>query len=679
MSELRLGQIVVPCATLGPINPLPQLEVAEIEFQVGPDVPAEIARNAGYGHVRGSLPYLFKDGFDRLRSDRPLKVAILENAALRATFLLEYGGRLWSLIDVPTGRELLDRNPVLQFANLGMRGAWFSGGVEWNVGAAGHCPLTFEPLHASRVDGPGGAPILRMYEWERIRGTPFQIDACLPDGSAVLYVYVRVRNPHDAETPMYWWSNIAVSERDDVRVIAPAESAFRSGGGDHTLARVPFPVQDDVDLSYPTRVSGGSASFFFDLEPTQYPWVAAVDGDGRGLIQCSTGRLLGRKMFAWGTSPGGRWWQDFLSEPGHPYLEMQAGLAKTQAEHVLMPAGASWSWLEAYGALKTDPAAVHGEWPTAQRAVEDALTSLVSFAELDRQHASLDAVADKPPAEILQVGSGWGALERRRRQTVGEPSADSPGLPFGDETLGAEQAPWVELLHDGRLPQADPLTAPPSYVVDHRWRGLVEASPESWLMRLFLGVILFHSGDDAGARSAWSRSLELEPNTWALRNLAILDHIEGDLQQAAERMLAAHRRAPLLRPLTAEAVRALTEAGRPEDALTVIDALPVDDRRWGRMRLLEVYAAAGALDLDRAQRILADGLEVPDFGGHTREDEIWPDVLWYEIHERRIAQDEGVPIDDNLRMRVRREYPVPPMYDHRDHRDPTLLALRVGH
>jgi len=38
---------------------------------------------------------------------------------MRATFLLELGGRLWSLVHTPTGRELLHVNPIFQPGNLG--------------------------------------------------------------------------------------------------------------------------------------------------------------------------------------------------------------------------------------------------------------------------------------------------------------------------------------------------------------------------------------------------------------------------------------------------------------------------------------------------------------------------------------------------------------------------------
>ncbi|MGI6536826.1 MAG: hypothetical protein ACOX22_00395 [Caldicoprobacterales bacterium] len=63
-----------------------------------------------------------------------------------------------------------------------------------------------------------GTPVLRMYEYERVRGLVFRIEAMLPDDSRYLYVRVRIDNSTDKDTAVYWWSNIAIDEREDVRV-----------------------------------------------------------------------------------------------------------------------------------------------------------------------------------------------------------------------------------------------------------------------------------------------------------------------------------------------------------------------------------------------------------------------------------------------------------------------------
>uniref|UniRef100_UPI000AA09FD9 DUF5107 domain-containing protein n=1 Tax=Kitasatospora sp. MY 5-36 TaxID=1678027 RepID=UPI000AA09FD9 len=345
---------------------LPILHGLPRQTGAGAGVDDEMRRNLAYGVPDTLLPYTRQSGYDRVRTERELPCVVLENETLTATFLPSLGGRLWSLLHRPTGRELLHRNRILQPANLALRDAWLAGGVEWNLGATGHWPLTCEPLHAVRVRAPDGTPVLRMYAFERLRRLVLRMDSWLPAGSPVLYVHVAVHNPAPSETPVYWWSNIAVPQDRDVRVLGPADHAFHC---DYVsdLRRVAFPEADGADRSYPGRAAR-AADYFLDLPGGERPWIAALDGTGAGLVQTSTARLCGRKLFCWGTGTGGRHWQEWLSGPDSAYLEIQAGLARTQLEHLAMPAGATWSWTEAYGLLQADPTAVHGSWDVARKA-----------------------------------------------------------------------------------------------------------------------------------------------------------------------------------------------------------------------------------------------------------------------------------------------------------------------
>ena len=53
-----------------------------------------------------------------------------------------------------------------------------------------------------------------------------------------------------------------------------------------------------------------------------------------------------------------------------------------------MPAGAAWTWLEAYGLMEADPAVVHGDdWTAAREAVAARLDGLISRAALDAELA----------------------------------------------------------------------------------------------------------------------------------------------------------------------------------------------------------------------------------------------------------------------------------------------------
>ena len=144
MTALDIRSIVFAMPHRRPENPLPPLRLlGDLHDDVdGTGLDEEMARNLRYGQVSSVLPYLLQDDYSRELVPRETTVAILENSYLRAMVLLEFGGRLWSLQDKVAGRELLYNNDRIQLGNLGLRNAWFPGGVEWNLGTTGHTALT---------------------------------------------------------------------------------------------------------------------------------------------------------------------------------------------------------------------------------------------------------------------------------------------------------------------------------------------------------------------------------------------------------------------------------------------------------------------------------------------------------------------------------------------------------
>lgn len=669
MSELRLDHWTMPTGGWGRPDPLPELFSGDASH--GPQTELESsfddeqARYVQYGHVPGCLPYHRWYGYSRERAPGRHRTAVLENDLLRATFLLDLGGRLWSLFHKPTGTELLYTNPVLQPANLGTVHMWFSGGVEWNCGIRGHTPLTCSPMWAAAVTGTNGEPILRLYEFERVRRIAYQMDFSLPDGSPCLLARMRIVNPHDSEVPMYWWSNIAARETEGGRVVVPATSSilFRYDG---SVRRRGIPVHEGHDLTYPTRPAPAADSFY-EVAELERPWISSLDSRGRGPAQISTPRLRGRKLFRWGGRPGGRQWQQWLSPGGPPYIEIQAGLALTQAQALPMPPGAEWSWLEAYTRIETDPETVHGkDWQAAVREVRDRLDEVFTAEELAERLEATAADALRPPDAVLHRGSGWGTLERRRRRADGERPFCSDALVFDDESLGDAQTPWLELLETGALPEADPAAEPGVWMVQPEWRDRLQRSIDAgdsdhWTGRLHLGVMACYHGDTDAAKAEWEASIEETPSAWAYRNLAVLAEHEERLDEAADRMQRAVELRPDLPTLAVESFDALIRAGRAREVLDAIPTMPEPVREYPRMRVLEARAALAAGELDRARALIEDPFEVPDI----REGERSLSDIWFELQEKRLAAREGVPIDEELRQRVRKDYPPPPHLEFR--------------
>ncbi|MGD8849911.1 MAG: DUF5107 domain-containing protein [Anaerolineales bacterium] len=128
---LRVERWTLPVAEIGPDSSLPALTfswTASPKVKAKNGVPVEIVEQSQYGQPHSILPYAMQDHYNRKRHPEDVKIAVLENDHILASFLLEYGGRLWSLQDQKSGRELLAINREIQPANLALRSAWFSGG-----------------------------------------------------------------------------------------------------------------------------------------------------------------------------------------------------------------------------------------------------------------------------------------------------------------------------------------------------------------------------------------------------------------------------------------------------------------------------------------------------------------------------------------------------------------------
>jgi hypothetical protein len=659
-SAVRSGSILLSAAGWPTESSLPALrEPVDLHGEVvaGSGVPAAIRDRIGYGRTRGIFPYRLQTRYDRERSPRELPVVVIENEILSATFAPTAGGRLWSLEERQTGRELLASNRWFQPANLALRNAWIAGGVEWNIGTTGHSPLTLETLHTALLDGPDGSPLLRMYEWERLRGLVFQIDVWLPPTSPWLHVYVRIQNPSEDTVPAYWWSNVAVEESSDTRVLAPADADFRFAY-EGRLERLPFPGELE-DRSFPGRTHAAADHFFDVLEPHR-PWIAAVDGRGRGLVQVSTPQLRGRKLFNWGRSQAGRRWQEWLSHPGGSYLEVQAGLTATQMEHLPLGPGQEVDWVELYGPVDLGEV-VQDDWGVARRAMTERLDEELPETLLAETLTTMRATAGSPPSELLLVGSGWGALEEVRRGAAGEPPLDGGGTPMPASALGHPQSAWIELLETGQLPARTPADAPEAYVSGGDWERRLLAAPPTWETWLHLGHLRFDADDLHEAELAYRRSFDLLSNAWALHGAAMVSLERHEPARAADLLERAWGFRTDHRDLAVAALDAHLQAAAPKRALRLIDALEPALRADGRIRALEARAAIGSGDLERARDIVEHGLVVPDL----REGEALLDRLWADLWTAVVAAEEGRAPVDALREIAARRYPLPQAFDFR--------------
>lgn len=598
-----------------------------------------------YGYVSSAYPYRSQDMYDRELIPTEYESVVLENDYLKATFLPELGGKLWSLVDKTKERELLFVNSVVRPCNLATRNAWLSGGVEWNAGFFGHHPHTCSLLNTAQTSLADGTPVLRFYYFERVRCAIVQMDFFLPEESRLLYCRMRITNPNNYVIPMYWWSNIAVVENEGDRVIVPAVQSFTNvteassvdGKPQSGVYKIDIPQYRGADISYPKN-NVVARDYFWKTNAKSRKYVCQLDKDGYGLCQISTDRLKGRKLFIWGNSQGGRKWQNFLTadDESGSYDEIQCGLARTQYECLPMPPDTVWEWLEGYGAMQVDKDKVHGDWVQAQHAAEQYLNALIPAEEMEKLLLETRPMA-KSPAEkqLLRMNDGWGALEQYRRSKIGK-GMMCDHLDFG--SMGAQQAAWKLLLDEGTMGIHAPEDVPVSYSRQAEWLDLLASALENkdkdnWYTHYIYGTAMTALGQYQKAAEHLKRSLALVDTAWAHYALAVNYESTADNERCKEHILKAYALRGYDLSLAKEVLKVLYNA---EESVLTVDIFEAADqaiKENSRCQLYYAYALARLGKVTEAEKLLCrdGGLVVPDI----REGEVSITELWFYIQEQK--------------------------------------------
>lgn len=657
---IKFEKLKMSAASMGELNPLPDISDAgyiHAKYNTTEKVTPDEAKYIGAGRIHTLLPYLSQDGYDRNKKEKTFETAVLENDHLKAVFIPELGGRLWSVFDKKKGKDLLYVNPVFQPCNLALRNAWFSGGVEFNVGIRGHNPLTCSPLWCA-VDKYENGEVLRLWEFERKRGVTYSINAYLPDDSEVLYIKCKIENKDKETKDMYWWSNIAVPEEKGTRIITPSNECFLThyhGDDGYLIDKVPVPEYDGKDISYPQNIAV-SRDFFYKIPEEEYKWIASPDKGGFGLLQCSTKNLFGRKLFVWGMGRGGRHWNEWLSEEDSAYVEIQAGLANTQFELIPMEGETSWEWIEAYTSLDVEKDKVHTGYEKAVESVTEYMLSKVG----NPNEMTFPDERKRISTKTIFKGSDWGALEEMAR---GEKISDICDFEKSDDE---ETKVWTNLLITNTFP-APPVTDDiKSYVKGKFWlEKLQNLSDKNWFSHFHEGIIKYEMGDKKGAKESFEKSIELKKNPWAYSGLSLLyKSFEKDFPKATECILSALNLKWDSISILKETASQLTSYGRDQKWLEIYDSLSPQYKENGRLKM---YAAIAYLHHDmlkESSEIINENFVMSDI----REGELSVSHYWFELYRKIYAKETGTvydPTDKEFCKKADEKYPLPKSLDFR--------------
>lgn len=430
----KMAVLAISLTTLLPLH-AQQAEVREetVRFEVypygAPDPAPIMTRSSMWGRGASLYPYSFFDQMTKEGEMRNWKVIRLENDYLRLYISPEDGGKLLAAIEKSTGKDFVYFNHVRKYRNIALRGAWTSGGIEWNFGVVGHTPATASPVDYVIEKNPDGSVTAVVGAMDLPSRTEWRVRVTLPADKAYFVTDSLWFNPQPLEQSYYAWANASAKLSEGVEFVLPGT---RRIGHNYAEPSAPWPLlPDGRNLAlYKNHLPGdGEGSFFVHgklQEANGGYWHDTKFGYGHWALH---EEVPGQKFFRWSLARSGAIWEDLLTDHDGQYFEPQSGRLLDQNDHEFFAPYTTDRWREYWFAYKdigplstaTPEGVLHAETDgsrvtvgfNALRAVDEDLVIFNGSTEVFRERIRLKPMetyqkaidaAVKPGALHVRVG-----------------------------------------------------------------------------------------------------------------------------------------------------------------------------------------------------------------------------------------------------------------------------------
>ena len=313
-------------------------------YRVNPPEKAPFfSRDFAYQRAkRGVYPYAMDDNPTYDRVDSTHVALYLENDYIEMCVLPGIGGRLFYAIDKTNGYDIFYHQHVIKPANVGMLGAWISGGVEWNV-FHHHRASSQLPVDYKLVENADGSKTIWVGEIEPRQRMSWAIGMTLhPDKSYIEITGRLINNTADRNSILYW-SNVATHANKDYQIIFPENTDFGVYHAKNDFVR--WPVSDapylgideykkGIDVSWWKNLPASTSIFVNDLHDD---FIGGYDhGRRAGTMLVGNHNInKGGKFWLWGPKAYGHMWECVsLTDDDGPYVElMTAAYSDNQPDY----------------------------------------------------------------------------------------------------------------------------------------------------------------------------------------------------------------------------------------------------------------------------------------------------------------------------------------------------------
>lgn len=464
-------------------------------------------------------PYVMQDQLSRTKVDRTYKALFLENEYLKVTCLPELGGRLHSVFDKTTGKEMFHKNDVIKPGMIAIRGAWISGGVEWNTGPHGHTATVLSPVNALTGTNKDGSAYLEISNTEQIFRTQWTVRVTLHPGRSYLDEQIRIYNPTDGMHPYYFWNCTAFPNKPGTRFIFPM-----SLGTDHNAKEFfHWPIHEGRDLSWLKNYPMFSSIFAVNCT---HDFFGAYDVDAdRGIVQAADhNQLIGKKAWTWGEWEFGKTAEKNLTDGDAHYIEVQSGPLPTQGDYGMLGPHDQVSWQEFWYP-------VHGLGDGFEFANKD--VTVQTARKGGKLELRILATSDFPDAVCVLKQSGKQLLNKQVELSPNAPAVVTLDEQTTEPIEVAIKDKEKELSVVFTTPLPIPKVEPPDSL-----KLTEKLDDQLTVEELYLKGRKFERGTDRKkAREYYEKALAHDPgHILSLRSMAVMDFESGLYESAAKRL-----------------------------------------------------------------------------------------------------------------------------------------------
>ncbi len=301
-----------------------------------PVAPAEKSpiffRNEAYqGASRHYYPLTMNDQYTHERIEQAWKMLVLENEYIELGVAPEIGGKIYYATDKSNDYHFVYKNNVVKPSNIGMTGAWVSGGIEWCI-PHHHRASTFRTIDYTTSINDDGSKTIWIGEYEPRHGMRWTIGVTVFPGKSYYKTEGRLFNCTPYTHTFLYWANVAAHTNENYQTIFPPSAQIATFHSKTAFTRWPISSEnyrgsdfsEGVDISWWKNTKKSNSFFVHDL---QEDFMGGYDhGKNAGTVHVGNHNIVkGAKLWQWGSGPRGQATEGRLTENDGPYVEIMVG------------------------------------------------------------------------------------------------------------------------------------------------------------------------------------------------------------------------------------------------------------------------------------------------------------------------------------------------------------------